>query len=103
MQIIKILAKFIEKHSFEWVYIKKDRLIISWNSLQEYVSRYQIKTTLDITTYEEHLEMFDYKLDFVDVWDKMIEWIIIPFDKIKTNFLCNSEVYGAYKDWQNNN
>ncbi len=102
MQIIKLISKFMES-SYNWIYPLKDRVVISWNAFEEYVSRHRLKTTLKIDTYKEHLMIRDFNIEFIEVWIEwwLVEWIIIPYKLIPKNLLVHTETYKFYKDWKN--
>lgn len=101
MQILKIIAKFLET-SYTGVFPLKDKLVISWNILELYVLKYRLKTTLKIETYKEHLLMKWFKIDFVEAGleEGIIEWVIIPYKIIPKQLLVHPETYKAYKNWQ---
>lgn len=102
MQIIKVISKFME-NSYNWVYVREKDVIISWNALEEYVNRYRVDTTLKINSYKEHLATMGFDIDFVEVNEQLIEWIIVPFSIIPKNLLVEPRVYQSYKDWINKN
>lgn len=98
MQIVKALSKFME-NSYNSVFIRKNDIIISWNALEEYMSRYKIETTLKISSYKEHLQQMWFDIDFVEAWEQLVEWVIVPFSIIPKNLLTDARVYQSYKDW----
>jgi len=100
MQIIKVIVKFLESNPFDWVFPRKDKVIISRNAITNFINRFKIETTLNSSSYEEHLEWLWYKVDYEDVWDKIVHWLIIPYSKMKKYFLTHPEVYASYKDWK---
>jgi len=101
MQIIKVMSKFIES-SYKWIYVRKNDIVISWNTLEDYVNKNRIETSLKINSYKEHLLTMGYEIDFVEVDEALIEWVVIPFEWIKKQLLVNHEVYKWYKAYNLN-
>lgn len=98
MQILKVMSKFME-NSYNWIFVRTNDIVISWNTLEDYVNRYRIDTTLKINSYREHLITMWFDIEYVDVWLSFIEWVIIPFKIIPKNLLVHHETYTWYKKW----
>ncbi len=98
MQIIKVMSKFME-NSYNSVYVRKNDVVISWNALEEFVNRYRIETTLKISSYREHLITMWFNIEYTEVYEQLVEWVIIPFKIIPKNLLVESRTYQAYKEW----
>jgi len=98
MQILKVISKFME-NSYNWIYVRKNDVVISWNALEDYVQRYRVDTTLKINSYKEHLMTMWFKIEYTEVLDQLIEWIIVPFELMPKNLLVHHEVYKSYKEW----
>jgi len=102
MQIIKAISRWLSK-TWSWVYIKQDKVILSWNLIEDFIQQYKVKLTLDVETYKQALRHMWYEVDIVDTWSSMIEWIVIPFDKIHPKLLAHQDIYDGYKVWKKNN
>jgi len=103
MQIVKVMGKFLENTYTTWVFVRKNDIVISRNTLEDYVSKYRVETTLKINSYKEHLIAMWFNIDYVEVWESYMEWVIIPFTIIPKHLLVHHEVYKWYKDWKNLN
>jgi hypothetical protein len=100
MQIIKVMGKFLENTYTTWVYVRKNDIVISRNTLEDYVSKFRVETTLKINSYKEHLISMWFEIEYVEAWDSYIEWVIIPFKIMPKHLLVHNEVYKWYKDWK---
>ena len=100
MQIIKVMGKFLENTYTTWVYVRKNDIVISRNTLEDYVSKFRVETTLKINSYKEHLISMWFEIEYVEAWDSYIEWVIIPFKIMPKHLLVHHEVYKWYKDWK---
>lgn len=107
MQIIKAINQFLDSYSFSCVErikinddITKDKLVIYWNLLDEYVKKYKVQLSLNYDTYKEHIKALWYEVDYIDNWNKLIYWVIVPIDNIPKQFLIHPEFYLANKEYQ---
>lgn len=99
-EIIWIAQKFLEQKSiYWWIYDFKEQelLVISWNSLYDFIKFKRIDLSLQIDTYIWHLEAMGYKLDYIEdrVNSRMIYWIHIPYSNIPKEFLLHEDFYAA--------
>ncbi len=99
MQIVKVIGRFLEQSSagFDHVYVTENSLVISWNSVEEYVVMKRIMLTLRLEEYKDHLTQMEYPVDWVDVGDKMVYGIVVPKHKIPVEFMSHPSFYQANK------
>ena len=67
----------------------------------EYVKKYRVQLSLWYDTYKEHIEWLWYKVWYLDAWDRMLYWVIVPISNIPKEFLINTEFYQANRAYIN--
>ena len=98
-QIIKAIEKYLNTPYCSWVYTTKNVIIISWNWLEEYISKFRLKLTLNVDTYKDHIISLWYKIDYVDVWDRLVYGVIIPYSDIPREFETHPDICMAKKQF----
>jgi len=105
-QAIDVTSRLLEQSGYNSVFTntKEKQLVISWSSIEDYVNRNRINMSLDLKTYKEHFSVQWYNIWFVEdvLNERMIYWIVIPFDRIPKEFLIHPEFYRANKHYINN-
>jgi len=101
-QIIKAIARFIEQCEdfYRHVIITDWKIIITWWPFEDFIKRKRIDLSLKLDTYQEHLEEHWFKVWYIDVWDRMIYWIIFDAENTPKEFLVNKDIYEATRKFR---
>lgn len=103
-QIIKAISKFLSQDFWveNSVHIVQDSIAITWSTLEDYIKKVGIELTLKTDSYKDNLEENWFKIDFINVWDRMPECLIMKFEDVPKQFLVCPKICIATTKTRNN-